>query len=540
MIELWPVATAALGAALLFFANRRQRGRRRAWIAWQQARFGLRLETPDEKPVVLGDSPAGDEKTIVSREAVLENGGSRRVIVRAGTKLRVIQLEGVTRDGSGAVQIPKDVHVWVLDAEGTTETDSAGKRTLRLGSGEYEITTGAPPMAPDLRVLAPWLRWPHVFFALSGLALLLPADARIGGSLAAQAPAWWRLFKLWADAKHAPRPGPDARASLDEDPAFETKWLQFKGPLWLQRLFSPDDWILPEKSGAPGALVYDLGDPHAIDGIDRRDDAVAGAAFVLGDAMHLLTDARVEVGIPAVVGRSRVIRTHMTTRWDVVASSVAEEGGRRLVVFGDALPDLARDGFAIRMRASEGAGTEEASLHGPFPDLAERLVTWMAESGWARCAGPRAGLALPASGIVDLYLRVHDVVALAAMRGRSNSFLPPAEAPWYAKAIDLAGELVTAAPELAQSRLLWAVTAIYAEEAGKLDAERKDRVLGMVRAASGEDVVALLAPAIFARLGSADEARAGIAKMREDARGPYRDVRTPLGAWLTRVEESLG
>lgn len=98
---------------------------------------------------------------------------------------------------------------------------------------------------------------------------------------------------------------------------------------------------------------------------------------------------------------------------------------------------------------------------------------------------------------------------------------------------------MTAAPELAQARLLWCAAAIHARLVGQLDEPRREKVLSCVRAAADPDVLYRMSPALLARLGESAEARARIEDLRSRATDPYRGAPSQFAKWLGDVEASL-
>ncbi len=557
------IAAATVGVGLALLAGRALRRRWRAWIAHEADRFGLRAEVAGDQPVCIGTSleEAGapgvpsSTPTLESVEAVLDDGNQRVLHLPAGITLRVRDLEGARRVALESVtsragtktrytfEVPAKGIFWILDAEGERTEGPSGETELKIPprAEGYEITMSSPPMPGDLETHAPRRRWPFVMLGLAALLVSWPGTEAIRWwALGLLAVGWVHLVTRAMALATVPSLPEGVPQVLDEDSALQAKWVLVPRPLWLQKLFAAEEWVFAGKRPGPRVLVYDLSDPPSPPVPSVRDDQVGGTASLLADAVWLGTDVPATTATPAVVGRARVQRTNVPTTWEHVATSAQDEDGRNVAAYGQALGDSALEGVALRFRATKAPGDDESSVEGPLPDLASAFVQRLVDRGLCAAASPPTGLGLPGADEVDLYLRVHDRLLLAVMMSGENRFVRSPEPGFHDGLFDLADELLRRAPALLTARLTRIVAAIYGVQAGKLSEDRRARVLEDVRAdVDPRSLLHRLSPAILARLGAVDEARARLAVLAEATQGPYRGEPTTYAAWLREVEKSL-
>lgn len=544
-----------LGLATAIGALAFGRARRRRWLVWlahENDRFDLRLHA-DEAPdgfVRLGSSlEEGDtpshEPTLEAAAATFVDDGEARVEIPAGTRLLVRRFDGArrlalehvtTQDGTRtrySFDLPAKLDFWVLDAPGTTLLPRAtddGPRTLPTRPEGWEITTRKPVMPGDLGGNAPPVRWPIAVGLAAAIAPWIGGEHGLGVAAGLLSLAVGRTALLGLSLWTAPRTPADSKAHHNTNTSATLG--RYEAPLFLQRLRDAEEWLLPPR-GPFQVIVVDLTDPHSPPGVDPRDDLVGATAFWLAEELWLRTDVGAVSAIPIVVGRARMHRTNADPAWDDIAALRRQYPGRHAFVWGQAEADLEQAGYRLRMRTSEGAGTEEHEVRGTLAELPDRIVEWLVGVGIARRVEPTRGLAgAPAA---DPYRLLLDRICLQSLMHPRNRALPQGDAPWHQRSVAIAEEALLASPGSSRAELAWLVSGIYAHEAGALDDVTRGRMGDRVRGAGEADPLHALAPVLLERLGWLEEARVVAEERARRARGPYRDDGGRYAAWLAKL-----
>jgi len=555
--------------ALVLWSVRLERKVLEGWIRIasqtrrEGARYVLRVRVAGPNRIDLGssvESKSGDDSEfpssspeLTSHEVKLVDDSDRTLILPKGTRLEVHRFEGAHRVMTEAItsstgtkqrfsfEVDPDKPFWIRDAPSwldCAQTSDPEVRTIPAREGGYRVDTTGPQKPVDPEIMVDRLRWPIVAAILLIALYLVPLSIERGTVKT----IFWigvalvtvRLVWRWFDVVDVPDDAGSSLLRSNDDPTAVSVTIgDLTIPLWAHGLESPERWLFGKKrAGDVHVAILALSDPEGSREKNPRDSVVGSASFHLSDHVWTRSDACATVGVPLIVGSARVNATERDKSFEALHPWLRNFKERVHVVWGQAKADLEHDGYALRMRSTE-APSAEKRVEGTLPMLSDRLLKALELESIVHVREPRKGFAPLTGPALDAYLVVCDLMLLLVLMSPNNQAVPRLDDEWQRGVVGLGEDLANLAKDSTIAQLVWITSAIYAHDAGGLDAAMRDKVLAFVRKRTDrDDALYELAPAIFYRLGEKEEAiRACDERLAQGATDEYRQ-------WLTDVRAS--